>query len=742
MVDRYVGAGNEVPEVLSVWTTFPLGGSNIPTLFAPIANDVQGIGLEHEYGGDGRFESPLPPLRAVLLHNNLLALPERATQHHADLAGYAEYLFLLELSHIWGPALRLPGNSDRLIGFAGHWSFYLDAGQSPAGGNRWHDNGNGTFTVGGAVPGDVAYSDLDLYAMGLLPAESVQPFALLTNVVVPPDSADPLNGGNVTSATFPWFDTTPLTVEAVREAHTIEEIVEANGPRSPSFPEARRELSVGFVMVTGEDNSVHDVMSAQATFEPIANALSSAYERATRSLGTMRVVTSGPAVGPDLPDAGDIDASTIVDASDETPEIDAPAETTVDSGPVRTHHEAGCTVISRGSHASPWPGTLMLMLLGLAVTRRLREICRVGALLAMGSVSAFTVFGCETQTNRAVVGQEQAAILDGTPDNMGASSGVFVVWQDEHGDAYGCSGTVLSANLILTGVHCVVHVSSPNCSDDDPSRIEMDSVGSQYYVSSNPVVDADATYIRGDARIFPAVGAPACGNDLAVIQLDSPLEDVLAVEPRFEPPDVGEPVSVVGYGNNGAVVDANYIRRRRDDRRVISVGRTTNGDRVVTVDNEWMIDEGPCGGDSGGPALDAQGKLVGIMSRGSPATCQSMVYNRIDTAEGWLKEQASLAALALGDTPPDWVTNVANPEDAGAMRADATVDSGLDSGSTNDAEPAAPPDAGAVNHMHSSGCSLGAPRPKHAGPVSCLISVVGLTATRRRARRELRNRKS
>src|SRR5262249_45738538 len=62
------------PDVLSVWTTFPMDGNTIETLFDPAANDVTGIGLENEYGGDGTFKSSYPPLRSMLLHNDVTAL--------------------------------------------------------------------------------------------------------------------------------------------------------------------------------------------------------------------------------------------------------------------------------------------------------------------------------------------------------------------------------------------------------------------------------------------------------------------------------------------------------------------------------------------------------------------------------------------------------------------------------------------------------------------------------------------
>ena len=196
LFESYQALGLPMPEVFTVWTSFPMNGNDYATYIDPRGNDVTGIGFEDVFPTDGQKDPPVPPTRAVLWHNNILAMPQRASLHNAPVDGYARYLFLLELSHLWGPHVTVPmPNEDELIGFPSHWSFFMDAGGSPAGGNLWTDNGDGTFTVVPGDPATVKYSMIDLYLMGLASPDEVEPFGVLTNVIVPMMPADPVWGG-------------------------------------------------------------------------------------------------------------------------------------------------------------------------------------------------------------------------------------------------------------------------------------------------------------------------------------------------------------------------------------------------------------------------------------------------------------------------------------------------------------------------------------------------------------------
>jgi hypothetical protein len=60
-----------------------------------------------------------------------------------------------------------------------HWNFYMHTDGSPVEGHRWLDKGGGDFE---AVKLDkYQFSDLDLYLMGLMAPEEVQPWFVITD---------------------------------------------------------------------------------------------------------------------------------------------------------------------------------------------------------------------------------------------------------------------------------------------------------------------------------------------------------------------------------------------------------------------------------------------------------------------------------------------------------------------------------------------------------------------------------
>jgi hypothetical protein len=293
LIESYQTLGLPMPEVFTVWTSFPMNGNNIATWIDPLGNDVTGIGFEDVFPADGLKDPSDLPTRAVLLHNNILAMPERASVVNAPVDGYARYLFLLELSHVWGPRVRVPmPNEGELIGFPSHWSFFMDAGGSPAGGNVWTDNGDGTFTV---VPGDPAtlkYSMIDLYLMGLASPDEVEPFGVLTNVTVPRMPTDPNFGGAFSAQSFPWFDrhAAPFRVTATRRGLTVDDVIAANGVRTPEAG-VKTSYTVAIVLLVPENADAATIAAAENAFAPIADSLAPAFADATRQRGTLEIVT-------------------------------------------------------------------------------------------------------------------------------------------------------------------------------------------------------------------------------------------------------------------------------------------------------------------------------------------------------------------------------------------------------------------------------------------------------------------
>ena len=127
-----------------------------------------------------------------------------------------------------------PQPSDILLGRGlVHWSYFMNTGGSPMEGNAWTEVSPGVFQTG--APSYV-FSPLDLYAMGLTPAQSVSPFWVIAN----PDVMGQLDGqGNLINRASPpegfGFPARMIQVTGARVTYSIEDVVLANGSRDPPY---------------------------------------------------------------------------------------------------------------------------------------------------------------------------------------------------------------------------------------------------------------------------------------------------------------------------------------------------------------------------------------------------------------------------------------------------------------------------------------------------------------------------
>jgi hypothetical protein len=180
-------------------------------------------------GADGVWtngaSSSARPRSPALLHMNSL-------EHHGTLS--TQTLLLHELGHRWlfwvdymdgavrSGALNAggahPGRHTNLPAVAA-------TGPTPMNGERWNDNGDGTFT---RVPGTVGYSWLELYLMGLASASEVAPVFHIENAVETSNRE---------------------TVRGTRKNVSIEQIIAAMGPRFPAYPQAQKKFAMLFVLV-------------------------------------------------------------------------------------------------------------------------------------------------------------------------------------------------------------------------------------------------------------------------------------------------------------------------------------------------------------------------------------------------------------------------------------------------------------------------------------------------------------
>ena len=233
----------------------------------PVGGNVTGIGApEHDldnYCTNGKFQweyvQPVyvnsnqmqerPPANAPVGRDHDITfyshqLEERSPDHQLLPYNYAMSQIGHEMGHRWAAFVSAKVMGETISLGPVHWAKGLQAPAafpyqrpieaSAMGGGVWQDNLDGTFTQlddDYYVPA-TGYSYLDLYLMGLISAAEVPDFFILRNLV--PAGKD-MNG-------HPIF-------KADRTRVTIQDVIAAEGPRSPDVDHSQRKFNTGIVVM-------------------------------------------------------------------------------------------------------------------------------------------------------------------------------------------------------------------------------------------------------------------------------------------------------------------------------------------------------------------------------------------------------------------------------------------------------------------------------------------------------------
>lgn len=295
---------------------------------------------------------------------------------------------------------------------------------------------------------------------------------------------------------------------------------------------------------------------------------------------------------------------------------------------------------------------------------------RVGAAV-LAIAGALASAGCSAAGSDENLGRVDPSIIGGRLDTTHRAVVSILKEVDDHGFFPACSGTLLTQNLILTAHHCVASLSSQDgatvecgVTEFGPPDRPSDLLVS---IEANVGQDGKDPFTVDKIWLPPNVGSGVCGNDVALLLLSGegiPSTDATPIEPALSNEVVPNDIfAAIGYGLQDPNDEQGRTLGHRmsvNDAQVYCTGAACRTPTVM--DREWEAESPICSGDSGGPALDQDGRVAGVTSRGDP-DCTRAIYSSVYAWRDFIRGAVVQAATIGQYAPPAWAGDAATAID-------------------------------------------------------------------------------